>query len=197
MSSQDKPISNQEFDFYKKFTAASKELNDVLLAIDPEEIERICQVIAASGRIGAYGVGREGLMMKSLAMRLFHLGLDAHVIGDMTMPPLAGGDLLLISAGPGYFSTVEALRDTASKAGAKTLCFTSQVNGGVPEKCDFVLEVPAQTMASDQGKSKSILPMGSLYEGAQFVLFEIIILRVREIIDISFEDMRMHHTNME
>ena len=30
-------------------------------------------------------------MMKALCMRLMHLGLDAHMVGDMTTPPVARG----------------------------------------------------------------------------------------------------------
>ena len=68
--------------------------------------ERMCAEILRAGRITCYGVGREGLMMKALCMRLMHLGLNAHVAGDMTTPPIGKGDLLLVSAGPGSFSTV-------------------------------------------------------------------------------------------
>ena len=36
---------------------------------------------------------------------------------------------------------------------------------------DFPLVIPAQTMASDQGAATtSVLPMGSLFEGALFIL---------------------------
>ena len=69
----------------------------------------VAAALAGAGRIACYGVGREGLMMKALAMRLYHLGLDAHVVGDMTAPPLGIGDVLMVSAGPGDFATVAAL----------------------------------------------------------------------------------------
>lgn len=53
--------------------------------------------------------------MKSLSMRLYHLGFDASVVGDMNCPPIGPGDVLLLSAGPGYFSTVSALAEIAKK----------------------------------------------------------------------------------
>ena len=35
-----------------------------------------------------YGCGREGLQMRGLAMRLYHLGLQANMVGDMaTLSP--------------------------------------------------------------------------------------------------------------
>ena len=46
-------------------------------------------------------------------------------------------------------------------------------------------------------RAQSILPMGSLYEGAIFVLFEAMVLRLREQLGISPEAMRANHTNLE
>ena len=43
---------------------------------------------------------------------------------------------------------------------------TAQPSGKCSKYADFVLELPAQTMADDQGIMRSsVLPMGSLYEG--------------------------------
>ncbi|MGB6690673.1 MAG: hypothetical protein WBE76_22795 [Terracidiphilus sp.] len=66
-----------------------------------EAVEGMCAEILRARRIACYGVGREELMLKALTMRLMHRGFDAHVVGDMTAPPFAGGDLLITSAGPG------------------------------------------------------------------------------------------------
>jgi len=61
-----------------------------------------------------------------------------------------------------------------------------------------VLKIPAQTMADDQGEKKtSVLPMGSLFEGALFVLFEVMVLKLRDMLKISPETMRANHTNLE
>ena len=63
---------------------------------------------------------------------------------------------------------------------------------------DFVLTIPAQTMADDQGSKKSsVLPMGSLFEGALFVLFEVMVLKLRDKLGVSSETMRGNHTNLE
>ncbi|SDL70374.1 SIS domain-containing protein [Aliiruegeria lutimaris] len=130
-------------------------------------------------------------------MRLFHLGLQVSVVGDMTTPPLGEGDLLIVSAGPGYLSRVQSLLETASAAGARTLCVTAQPDGRCPHSADHVLTIPAQIMADDSGPGLSILPMGSLFEGAQFVLFEIMVLKLRDRLGIDPEKMRRNHTNLE
>ena len=45
--------------------------------------------------------------------------------------------------------------------------------------------------------ASSILPMGSLYEGAQFVVFEILVLMLRDRLNVTRDAMRRRHTNLE
>ncbi len=184
-------------DFLGLGAGASAEIADCIAKIDPAQVEAMVWTIAKAKRIALYGVGREGLMMKALAMRLYHLGLDAHVVGDMNTPPLGTGDLLVVSAGPGMFSTVAALVGVAREAGASTACFTAQPDAQVPLMCDDVLVLPAQTMADDSGDNISILPMGSLYEGVQFLAYEILVLMLAQHLNVSPSAMRARHTNLE
>lgn len=176
---------------------AMADVTAVLDAAVPRQVDAMAAPILQAKRIALYGVGREGLMMKSLAMRLFHLGLDAHVIGDMTTPPVAKGDLLIVSAGPGEFSTVNALIGVSKAAGAATMCVTATPNGPAPQSVDHIVHLDAQTMANDQSAATSVLPMGSLYEAAQFLFFEIVILHLRDEMKLSPEAMRANHTNLE
>ena len=131
-------------------------------------------------------------------MRLHHLGLHAAMQGDMAAPPVGSGDLLVVSAGPGELSTVTALMRVARDAGADVLFVTAEPDTSSASFATFVLSIPAQTMARDQGASAtSILPMGSVFEGALFLLFEIMILRLRDRLGVTPEDMRARHTNLE
>ncbi|MDZ4095352.1 MAG: SIS domain-containing protein [Paracoccaceae bacterium] len=182
--------------------SAATEIRMAVSGVEPAEVTGLVAELAQAKRILCYGVGREGLMMRALAMRLYHLGLDAHVVGDMSAPPVGAGDLLLVSAGPGDFSTVTALIGVAQAAGARTACVTAQPQGRVPAACDRVLAIPAQTMADDQPPAPtltpvSVLPMGSLFEGAQFLIFEILILLLRDRIGTTSGAMRARHTNLE
>jgi 6-phospho-3-hexuloisomerase len=42
-----------------------------------------------------------------------------------------------------------------------------------------------------------VLPMESLYEGAKCVLFEVMILKLRDRLGLSAEAMRANHTDLE
>jgi len=176
---------------------ALAEIGAVLERLDANALDPLCGELCAARRIATYGVGREGLMMRALCMRLAHLGLDAHVVGDMTTPPLGGGDLLLVSAGPGWFSTVEALVGVARAAGARVAAITAQPAGSVPRAADVVLHLPARTMADDLAGEPGLLPMGSLYEAAQLVTFDLLTLSLRDRLGQTAEEMRARHTNLE
>ena len=176
---------------------AVTELTDVINRIDPLQVEALIEFLTKANRVVVYGVGREGLMMKALAMRLYHIGLDAHVVGDMTTPPVGEGDVLVVSAGPGYFSTVASLTGVARSAGAKIICFTAQPGGKVPQSADLTVVLPAQTMADDTTHPTSFLPMGSLYEGVQYLFFEYLVLLLADHIGMTSEQMRPNHTNLE
>ena len=183
-------------DYKTLVSGAAAELQAAASRVNPAEVANLVGVIAAARRIALYGVGREGLMMRALAMRLYHAGLDAHMVGDMSCPPVGAGDLLIVSAGPGDFSTVAGLVGVAHGAGATSACITAQPNAPVPKSCDHMLTIPAQTMADDQAPA-SVLPMGSLFEGAQFLVFEILILQLRDHIGATAAAMRARHTNLE
>ncbi len=177
---------------------AAEELRVAVAGIDPGALKALVDDLARAARIVCTGVGREGLMMRALAMRLYHLGLDAHVAGDMSCPPVGPGDLLVVSAGPGGFSTMDGLIGVARQAGARIACVTAQPKGSAPKAADLVLHIPAQTMADDQGRAAtSVLPMGSLFEGAQFLAFELLVLALRDQLGVSPEAMRARHTNLE
>jgi 6-phospho-3-hexuloisomerase len=192
LSSSDSQSSKTE----ALFEGAIDEIGSVLRSGAAAEADKLCDELLAARRIACYGVGREGLMMRALCMRLMHLGLDAHVVGDMSTPPLAAPDVLVVSAGPGAFSTVNALLGVARSAGARTVVVTAQPEGPAPRAADAVIHVRAQTMADDRGGT-SVLPMGSLYEASLLVFFDVVSILLRERTGQTMDGMRARHTNLE
>ena len=183
---------------YDLFERALSELGTALSRVDAGAIDHACRMLANAKQIIVYGCGREALQMKGFAMRLFHLGLPVSVVGDMTTPALRRDDVFFASSGPGETATVLTLMKVAHAARAKNLLVTAQPNASAGDLADFMLVIPAQTMADDQGaQGTSVLPMGSVFEGALFLLFEIMVLRLKDMLGVSPEAMRARHTNME
>jgi 6-phospho-3-hexuloisomerase len=60
----------------------------------------------------------------------------------------------------------------------------------------MVIHLRAQTMADDNSGA-SVLPMGSLYEAAMLVFFDIVSIVLRDRTGQTMEEMRARHTNLE
>lgn len=180
------------------YKTALSELGIVFERLNDRDVDKACAMLAAAHKIVVFGGGRERLQIMGFAMRLYHMGLAVAVEGDMTTPPVGKGDLFIVTCGPGEISTALALMGVAKSAGAKILFITAQPKGRGAAFADFVLHLPAQTMADDQGdKRSSVLPMGSLFEGALFVLFEVMVLKLVALMKVTPEAMRANHTNLE
>ena len=82
------------------------------------------------------------------------------------------------------------------EAGARTAVITAQPEGPAPKHADVVIHLRAQTMADDTGGT-SVLPMGSLYEAAQLVFFDIVSMILRDRSGQTMDSMRSRHTNLE
>ncbi|XP_008804927.3 3-hexulose-6-phosphate isomerase-like, partial [Phoenix dactylifera] len=132
-----------------------------------------------------------------------NLGLSAHVVGDVTTPPVSAGDLLA-SAGPGNFSTIDAICSVAKFTGARVALLTARPEAGrmACRSANAVAYIPAQTMADGEESGASLgvrLPMGSVYEGAgaPFMLFEMVVLRLAEVLGQAPSHLCSRHTNLE
>ncbi len=180
------------------YKTALTELEEVFDRLNDNDVDKAVQMIAEAKSTVVFGGGRERLQIMGFAMRLFHMGMPVAVEGDMTTPAVGPGDLFIVTVGPGEISTALALLGVAKDAGATIMVITAQSKGRAAQYADFVLVVPAQTMADDQGEQKtSVLPMGSLYEGAIFLLFEVMILKLRDKVTVDPDVMRANHTNLE
>jgi hypothetical protein len=73
---------------------ALSDLAGVFAAMPENALDGLIEAIVAAKRIVVFGLGREGLQMRGFAMRLFHMGREVAVWGDMTTPALGAGDSL-------------------------------------------------------------------------------------------------------
>lgn len=176
---------------------ALAELGTVFDALADDAADPLIDAITTARRIAIYGAGREGLAIRGFAMRLFHMGRDAHVVGDMTTPAVGPGDLLVVTSGTGHLATAETLIDIATSAGAATAIITAQPDGPTSRKANLRIVIPAQTMADDRGERISVLPMGSLFEFAETIFLELVVIRLRDRLGETTDTMRARHTNLE
>ncbi|HKP05968.1 MAG TPA: 6-phospho-3-hexuloisomerase, partial [Microbacterium sp.] len=66
-----------------------------------EQLDALAGLILSADRVFVGAAGRSGIALRMTAMRLMHLGLDVHLLGDVTTPAIGAGDVLLTASGSG------------------------------------------------------------------------------------------------
>ena len=173
-----------------------KEIGRALRGISENQYREFCSDVAGAGRIVLFGLGREGLAVRAFCMRLVHLGLDAHMAGDITALPIGPGDLQIVASGPGNLTLTRAMIELGHRAGARVVVVTAQPDGPDPEAADAVVVIPAQTMADDRERT-SVLAMGTAFELAMGIFFDLVVIGIQELPGQTLEDMRARHFNLE
>lgn len=167
-------------------------------AQDTDEIEKLMSAIIASNRIFVMGVGREGIAARAFAMRLMHLGKEVHWIWDDTTPGMTKGDLFIVVSGPGQIGHIQYVAEKGQAAGATLAVITGAPRQKTPSMADLVLFVPAQVYnGTDERCIPSVQPMGALFEQHCFVLFDIIIIMLEQVMQLDHAAMESRHRNIE
>ncbi len=91
------------------------------------------------------GQGRSGLVAQMAAMRLMHLGHQAHVVGETTAPAITSDDTLLIVSASGTTPVSLNFAETARAVSAAVVLVTAASSSPLRQLADTTLEVPALT----------------------------------------------------
>jgi 6-phospho-3-hexuloisomerase len=129
-------------------------------------------------------------------MRLMHLGLKAHVVGETITPAIGEADLLLAGSGSGETRTTLAMIEAAAARGARTAALTAHPGSPVGRSCELVVEIPARIVGiSNQQVSEQ--PPGSLFEQCLLVLNDALVLWLMDHLGTTYEEIRSRHTKLE
>ncbi|MFV0253191.1 MAG: SIS domain-containing protein [Beutenbergiaceae bacterium] len=173
------------------------ELGQTFDRIDAAQLDRVVEILAAAGRVFVIGVGREGLAARGFAMRLMHAGLEVHWAWDDTTPGIGTGDVLLMVNGSGSIGHLDYVFGQIKPTGATTIVVTGVPQEATPQAADAVLQVPATVFHGRGDLVPSIQPMGSLFEQACMVTFDILVVRVAERRRTDAAAMTARHRNFE
>lgn len=173
------------------------ELRDVVDRLDDHQAEELIVALRKARTIVVAGVGREGLAGRSFAMRLMHLGFDAHWVWDDTCPPVSVGDLLLTVSGSGEIGHLDHVVNMAIAAGSHVAVVTAVPDGITAQKADHVLFVPAKVYKGEGDLVASVQPMGSLFEESVWVCFDALVLEMIRAAGLSHAELSERHRNVE
>jgi len=173
------------------------ECRKILLAVNEDDTEKLISAILSARRVFFVGVGRVMLSLKSVAKRLAHLGIECHIVGQITEPAIGCEDVLIAASGSGESLFPKEIAKKAKSIGAKVIMIGSNRESTLAKIADFMVRVPTNTKmkCADEIPSKQI--MTSLFEQFLLLYGDIIarIIVTRNNIDI--ESLWDCHANLE
>jgi len=174
-----------------------EELHAVLERVDGRSVDRLIEELLRARKIFLYGQGRTGHMTRAFAVRLMHLGMDAHFVGETTTPPITREDLCLVNSGTGMTRFVYHVAAAAKTAGAKLVTITAHPEARVGRMADLVVAVPAPTKGEVGHRVTSRQPPGSLFEQAALLLMDAVVLVLMRRLKITARTLAERHANIE
>jgi 6-phospho-3-hexuloisomerase len=173
------------------------EIKTVIKRSSSKQIEPIVSELLKDQRIFVIGEGRSGLMAKSFAMRLMHLGAEVYVVGETITPSIAKNDILVAVSGSGTTKNVVWTAEKAKSIGCIIIAVTADPEAQLAALATYILHVPAATKYRKEGEQPTIQPLGSLFDQCVHLLFDGICLQYAEKKKISNEQAFQKHSNME
>jgi len=115
------------------------------------------------------GQGRSGLVAQMAAMRLMHVGFDAHAVGEATAPAIGSGDGLVMISGSGETPVTLHITRLARDYGAHVLAVTTRADSTLAQHAHAVIQVPT-TVTGQFG--------GTLFEQSALLLLDAVMLEI-------------------
>lgn len=179
--------------------AVTTELSECLAKVSPDSIENALDELAKTKRVFLAGAGRSALAIKGFAMRLMHMRRTVHIVGETTTPGITRDDLLVIGSGSGRTASLLAMAQKSKQLGARLMLVTIDPQSPIGQLADCVVQIPAPSpkARSDKTSSKSIQPMGSLFEQSLLLLLDSIVLLLMDKENLNSDEMFANHANLE
>lgn len=172
------------------------EIRRTVAQADDAQVQAFEDAIMEAKRVFVGGAGRSLLIMRTFAMRLMHLGLGSHVVGETITPAIAPGDLLLVGSGSGQTRTTLAMVEAAKTRGARAGIITAHVGSPIARVADLVLEIHSP-ITGGIVEGMTVQPPGSLFEQCLLIHCEAMVMRLMRRLGTTEDEMRARHTKLE
>lgn len=174
-----------------------QELTQAGTLLANDDLEKLVERILNSNKVFVYGAGRSGLMLKSFAMRMMHMGIDAYVVGETVTATYEKDDLLIVGTGSGETKSIITIVEKAKSIGGNITTLTTSPDSTVGKLADQVIKMPGSPKDRGNKEAKSIQPMGSLFEQLLLIVLDSVILKYMEIKELDSNKMYGKHANLE
>ena len=174
-----------------------EECRKILLAVDENDTYTLCEKILSADKVFFVGVGRVMLSLKAIAKRLAHLGIDTHIVGEITEPAIKKGDLLIAASGSGESIFPKEIAKKAKTLGAEVIMIGSNKESTLAQISDFMLRVPTNTKMKCPDEIPSQQIMTSLFEQFLLLYGDILAKYIVEKEKIDMDSLWEYHANLE
>ena len=185
-----------------------KDTEESIHTIPVDQIEKMVDVLLDSmkRKILIIGTGRSGLVGRSFAMRLMHLGYDVHVLGETITPAIGKKDIVVAISGSGATMLPVTSARIAKKVGAFIVAITSKPNSPLGKIADQIVHIRAKSKAAKQkdfflrqivGEHESLAPLGTLFEIAATIFLDSLIVELMRRLGKTEGELKARHATLE
>lgn len=178
--------------------------------LDDRQISKFIEILVNANinrnKILIVGAGRSALVGKAFAMRLMHLDFDVYVMGETITPPVRKDDVVIAVSGSGRTQVVITVANASQKMGAYIVAITSFKDSPLAKISDLTVLIPGRTKIATEtdyytrqilGIYEPLAPLGTLFEDTTMAFFDGVIVTLMKKLNISEEDMKNRHANVE
>ncbi len=173
------------------------EMRDVLAEIKEDEFKRFIDTIKSSKNIFVTGQGRSGLVARTFAMRLTHIGFTCYVVGETTTPNIDKGDMLIVCSSSGTTSITCHIAGLAKRLNAFIVVITAHPNSELSNYATLTIEIPAREIGQVLQSRYSVQFRSTLFEQACLVYLDAVILTLVRLLNREEVEMQKRHANLE
>lgn len=171
-----------------------KEMNQMSNLLDETQIENyvknIALLLSSEEEVQVIGLaaGRMGYALRAFIMRLCHMGFNASMIGDTNVPRVNKRSILLINSSSGETPSIINYAQQAKSENGKIFTTTCSTESTIGLLSDHYILLP--TIQSQQ-------LMKSPYEQFSMLLYDYIVIKIMNSLDLNHEKVSHNHSILE
>jgi len=178
--------------------------------LEPRQVEKFIRILMKAKEEGhkifVVGMGRSGFVGRAFALRLMNMSFNVYVVGETITPAAEEGDILIAISGSGETKGTVTAAEAAKEAGALVVAVTSHPESPLGRLADHVVVVKGRTKIAARkdyiarqmmGEREPLGPLGTIFENACMVFLDSLIVELMHRLDMTEEDLRRRHTNIE
>lgn len=174
-----------------------QELHTSLGVVKEEEVEKLIELVLGARKVFFIGVGRVMLSLQAMAKRWNHLGIECHLVGEITEPAITPDDILIVGSGSGTTLFPAGIAQKAHKIGAKIVHIGSNPNSGLKDICTLMVRIPVRTKYYLEDEIDSKQPMTSLFEQTLMLLGDVVAKMIIDRKELDMKGLWQYHANLE